>query len=252
MKGQGISAYQHCAADTDALVREHADLVRRIALHLSARLPSSVQTDDLVQAGMIGLLEAARNFQSDSGASFSTYAGIRIRGAMVDEVRRGDWAPRSVHRHARQISEAISRLEAQLGREAEDAEVASALGVELSEYQRMLDDAATARLFSFDALQDEDNWDPVSANSDTLRAAEDLELRQRVARAIEALPERDQLVLNLYYEECLNLKEIGAVLSVSESRVSQIMSKATLRLKGLVAATETVASATERATRSRS
>ncbi len=252
MKGQGISAYQHCAQDTDALVLEHADLVRRIALHLSAKLPSSVQTDDLVQAGMIGLLEAARNFKADRGASFATYAGIRIRGAMVDEVRRGDWAPRSVHRHARRIAEAISQLEAQLGREAEDAEVAGALGVELKDYQRMLDDAATARLFSFDALQDEDNWDPVSANSDTQRAAEDLELRQRVARAIEALPERDQLVLNLYYEECLNLKEIGAVLSVSESRVSQIMSKATLRLRGLVATADADTADAARAGRERS
>lgn len=234
MKGRGISAYQHCADDSEALVKEHADLVRRIALHLSARLPSSVQTDDLMQAGMIGLLEAARNFKADRGASFSTYAGIRIRGAMVDEVRRGDWAPRSVHRNARQISGAIAQLESRLGREAEDAEIAEQLGVDLPEYHRMLGDTATARLFSFDALQDEDSWDPVSAGSDTARAAEDLELRQRVADAISKLPERDQLVLNLYYDECLNLKEIGAVLSVSESRVSQIMSQATLRLRGLV------------------
>lgn len=235
MTAEGISAYQEAASDTETLVREHADLVKRIALHLAARMPSSVQADDLVQAGMIGLLEAAQKFQPDRGASFATYAGIRIRGAMVDEVRRGDWAPRSVHKNARRITQAIAEVESREGKEAADGEVAANLGVDLPEYHRMLNDSANARLFSFDALQEDDNWAAVSTHGETHRVAEALELRALVAEAIAELPEREQLVLSLYYDECLNLKEIGAVLSVSESRVSQIMSQATLRLRARLA-----------------
>ncbi|MGI9328845.1 MAG: RNA polymerase sigma factor FliA, partial [Pseudomonadales bacterium] len=215
MRGSGISAYREQKPDTEALVREHADLVRRIALHLTARLPNSVQTDDLIQAGMIGLLEAAQKFEPDRGASFTTYAGIRIRGAMVDEVRRGDWAPRSVHKNARRISRAIAELEKRNGQSADDGEVAASLGIDLAEYHRMLNDSASARLFSFEALQEDDTWHAVSAHGETHKVAEAVELRQRVAAAISELPEREQLVLNLYYDECLNLKEIGAVLSVS-------------------------------------
>lgn len=235
MTPNGISAYQSTACDSEQLVREHADLVKRIALHLAARMPSSVQADDLIQAGMIGLLEAAQKYQPDRGASFATYAGIRIRGAMVDEVRRGDWAPRSVHKNARRITQAIAAVESASGKEALDSEVAENLGVELPEYYRMLNDSASARLFSFDALQEDDNWAAVSTHGETHRVAEALELRALVAHAIAELPEREQLVLNLYYDECLNLKEIGAVLSVSESRVSQIMSQATMRLRARLA-----------------
>ncbi|MFK7915736.1 MAG: RNA polymerase sigma factor FliA [Pseudomonadales bacterium] len=235
MNPSGISAYQASVQDPEALVREHADLVKRIALHLRARMPSSVQADDLIQAGMIGLLEAAQKYQPDRGASFTTYAGIRIRGAMVDEVRRGDWAPRSVHKNARRISKAIAAVESQSGQEAHDSEVAANLGIELPEYYRMLNDSASARLFSFETIEEDDNWSIASTHGETQRIAEALELRALVASAIAELPEREQLILNLYYDECLNLKEIGAVLSVSESRVSQIMSQATLRLRSRLA-----------------
>lgn len=222
----------------EVLVREHAPLVKRIALHLLARLPDSVLLDDLIQSGMIGLLEAARSFDPTQGASFATFAGIRIRGAIIDEIRRGDWAPRSVHKAGREIARAIAELEGRLGREVTDAEVAAALQLPLEEYHKLLQDVADARLFSLEALEIEEGR-PVAAEQDrTLQSAERSQLLDKVALAMGELPEREQLVLNLYYTELLNLKEIGAVLEVSESRVSQIMSQATLRLRARLAAPE--------------
>ena len=153
-----LEAYRKVRSDPlEQLVSEHAPLVRRIAHHLASRLPECVQIEDLLQAGMVGLLDAARRYDASHGAAFSTYAEVRVRGAMLDELRRGDWVPRSVHRRAREVAEAI--------------------------------------------------------------------------RAIEELPERERQVLALYYDEDLNLREIGAVLGVTESRVSQIRSQALLRLR---------------------
>ncbi|MEM1435457.1 MAG: RNA polymerase sigma factor FliA [Pseudomonadota bacterium] len=231
----GLSA---SASSAEALVREHAPLVKRIALHLRARLPDSVLLDDLMQAGMIGLLEAARSFDPTQGASFSTFAGIRIRGAIIDEIRRGDWAPRSVHKAGREIARTIAELENRYGREVADGEVAAALNLPVEEYHRLLQDVADTRLFSLEALE-VDEGRPVAADQDrTLAFAEQSELLEKVTQAISELPERERLVLNLYYTELLNLKEIGAVLEVSESRVSQIMSQATLRLRARLAVPE--------------
>ena len=227
-----ISAYQEPAESGSALLRDHARLVRRIAMQVRSRLPDSVLLDDLLQAGMIGLLEAARSYDAGQGASFETFAGIRIRGAIFDELRRGDWAPRSVHRASREISRAIAELEGRLGREVTDAEVAESMELPLDEYHRLLQDVADTRLFSIDALDHDDSEPRARERDETQSLAEELELRERVAGAMAELPEREALVLNLYYVELLNLKEIGAVLEVSESRVSQIMSQATLRLRG--------------------
>ncbi len=231
---RAIAAYQDKSfADLDSaeLVQTHAPLVRRIALHLIARLPSHVQVDDLVQAGMIGLLEAASKFDAGRGAAFTTYAGIRIRGAMVDEIRKGDWVPRSVHKHSRDVSQAMQRLEARLAREPTDREIAAELGLDLPQYYRILGDAAAGKLHSFETLL-EDEQPPIGGSDDVAQTLESQELHERVADAIETLSEREQLVLSLYYEEGLNLKEIGLVIHVGESRVSQIMSKAVVRLRG--------------------
>ena len=138
--------------DQNALVNRYAQLVRRIAYHLMSRLPPTVQADDLIQSGMIGLLEASRNYNAEQGASFETYAGIRIRGAMLDEMRRGDWAPRSLHRKMRQVTEAIRGVELREGRDARDAEVAEVLDISLGEYHQILKDATNHKVFSFDAL----------------------------------------------------------------------------------------------------
>ncbi|MBV0934011.1 RNA polymerase sigma factor FliA [Marinobacterium weihaiense] len=218
------------------LIQEYTPLVRRIAHHLMARLPAHVVLDDLIQAGMMGLLEAARRYDAGKGASFETYAGIRIRGAIIDEVRRGDWTPRSVHRNARRISEAMVQVEHRSGRDASDAEVAAELGVSVAEYHALLRDSVDSRLFSYDQLTDAVDDAPVeqfaAAEPDPRRALESSGFKQALAQAIGALPERERLVLSLYYDEELNLKEIGQVLGVSESRVSQIHSQAALRLRG--------------------
>lgn len=217
------------------LVRTHASLVKRIAFHLLGRLPDSVQVDDLIQAGMIGLLEAAQKYDGSKGASFETYAGIRIRGSMLDEMRRGDWAPRSVHRNTRRVTEAIKQIESVKGRDAEDAEIAEHLGISQDEYHSLLQDTASCRLFSFEELLEKGDSGADNLASETqvspLAGLEYEHFQQHLADAIRTLPEREQLVLALYYDEELNLKEIGAVLGVSESRVSQLHGQAAHRLR---------------------
>lgn len=235
---KNLGIYQQSGADNPSqLIEQHAPLVKKIALHLLARLPASVQLDDLIQAGMIGLLEAAQRYSSAKGATFETYAGIRIRGAMVDEIRKGDWVPRSVHRNARRISQAIKAVEDRLGREAQDHEVADELGIDLPEYHSMLADASNGRLFSLDELNESGELpiEEAGTSDNPLEGLASDSFRSSLAEAIEALPEREKLVLSLYYQEELNLREIGAVLGVSESRVSQIHSQAALRLRGRLA-----------------
>ena len=217
------------------LIERYAPLVKRIAFHLLARLPASVQVDDLIQAGMIGLLEASRKYDSGKGASFETFAGIRIRGSMLDEVRKGDWAPRSVHRNSRMVSDAIRVVEARTGRDAKDHEVAAELQLSLEDYYGILGDTLGSRLFSFDdLLQDGEHGglheDAGHTHLEPSRNLEDERFQAALADAIAGLPERERLVLALYYDEELNLKEIGEVLGVSESRVSQSVSYTHLTL----------------------
>jgi RNA polymerase sigma factor FliA len=219
---------------TDSLIREHAPLVKRIAHHLLNRLPDSVQVDDLIQAGMLGLLEAIKNFDASQGASFETYAGIRIKGAMLDEVRRSDWTPRSVHKNSRMISEAIQAIESKTQSEAKDAEIARHLGLAVDEYNRMLQDSTSCRLFSVDELADNEDrhFDvPGGEDDEPLTGLVRDGFQQALASAIMHLPERERLVISLYYDDELNLREIGEVLNISESRVSQICTQAVLRLR---------------------
>jgi len=227
------------SVDAAALVEQHAPMVKRIAHHLLARLPANVQVNDLIQAGMIGLLESARKYDATKGASFETYAGIRIRGAMLDDVRKDDWAPRSVHRNARRIAEAIKAIESRTGRDAQDNEVAKELNISLDDYFSHLQDSAGTRLFSFDEVQENNDGgaDAQSSFADEspLDNVQQELFRSSLASAIRGLPEREKLVLALYYREEMNLKEIGSVLGVSESRVSQIHSQAALRLKARLA-----------------
>ena len=219
----------------DELVLRHADLVKRIAYHLVSRMPPNVEVDDLIQAGMIGLLDAARHYTASKGANFETYAGIRIRGAMLDEVRKSDWTPRSVHRTVREMSEVVRRIENETGREARASDVAQALGISVEDYHRAIADAASCRLFSFDQMGSSDDDGSVAhARDDNPGLQDDLEeedFRKALAAAIEGLPEREKLVLSLYYDDELNLREIGAVLDVSESRVCQIHGQALVRLR---------------------
>ena len=218
----------------DDLVVRHAPLVKRIAYHLMNRLPPNVQVDDLIQAGMIGLLEASRNYDPAQGASFETYAGIRIRGAMLDEIRRSDWTPRSVHRKARMVAEAMRSIENTQGRDARDVEVAEVLGMSLNDYHSILKDASGCRVFSLDELAAVGEIAPDLSKGVAHGPFEGLQkdaFKQALAEAISGLPERERLVISMYYDDEMNLREIGLVLGISESRVCQIHSQATLRLR---------------------
>lgn len=225
------------AGNLDSLVIQHAPLVKRIAYHLMGRLPDTVQIDDMIQSGMLGLLEALKHYDASQGASFETYAGIRIRGAMLDELRRSDWTPRSVHKKARAAADAIRDVESRLGRDAKDSEVARQMGISLEEYGRILQDAMSCKTFSVEELvQGEDGV--IDAVHDGFQPEEALirqSFQQALAKAIAELPERERLVVSLYYDDELNLREIGKVLDVSESRVSQICSQALLRLRARLA-----------------
>lgn len=216
------------------LVQKHASLVKRIAHHLKGRLPPSVQIEDLIQAGMIGLLEASKNFDDTKGASFETYSGIRIRGSMLDEIRKGDWAPRSVHRNTRRIMQTIREVENAFGRDARDHEVAEAMGVTLDKYHDMLQDSIGTRIFGFDDVSFNDDLVAEGLSGyfpSPLDGLQHADFQKALAKGVAGLPERERLVLALYYDEELNLREVGAVLGVSESRVSQIHSQAMLRLQ---------------------
>jgi RNA polymerase sigma factor for flagellar operon FliA len=219
---------------SDELVTSHVELVSRIAHHLAARLPSSVDVNDLMQSGMVGLLEAAGNFDESRGASFETYAGIRIRGAMLDDIRKHDWTPRSVHHKYRQVAEAMNAIEGETGRAATSEEVVERMGITIGEYHKILADSSSSRLFSYEEAIEEPTLQRKPPSSDTPRPDQQLyqdQFREQLSGSIDQLPERERLVLSLYYEQELNMKEIGAVLDVSESRVCQIHGQAVMRLR---------------------
>lgn len=226
-----VNASSQSAAE---IAEQHAPLVKRIAYHLIARLPHTVDVDDLIQEGMIGLLDASQNFNSEQGASFETYAGIRIRGAMLDEIRRNNWAPRSVHRKTREITAVMQEIEQREGRHAQDNEIAQAIGISTIEYHQQLYNSTAHQLFSLDELthHDEILAQPISENqSGPEQTIQKSGFKQALSEAIQTLPERERLMMSLYYNEELNLKEIGDVLNVSESRVSQIHSQTIIRLR---------------------
>ncbi|HDL6853432.1 TPA: RNA polymerase sigma factor FliA [Yersinia enterocolitica] len=222
--------------DKNSLWQRYVPLVRHEALRLQVRLPASVELDDLLQAGGIGLLNAVERYDALQGTAFTTYAVQRIRGAMLDELRSRDWVPRSVRRNAREVASAMQKVEQRLGRPATEQEVAQNLDIDLTEYRQILLDTNNSQLFSYDEWREEhgESVEPMLEGHEDANPLQHLlegNLRQRVIEAIEALPEREKMVLTLYYQEELNLKEIGAVLEVGESRVSQLHSQAIKRLR---------------------
>jgi RNA polymerase sigma factor for flagellar operon FliA len=232
MNGHAMYAEVESLGESDQIVR-HCPLVKRIAFHLMNRLPPSVQIDDLIQAGMVGLIEASSNFNPDMGASFETFAGIRIRGSMIDEIRRSDWTPRSVHRKYRSVAEAIRTIENETGRDAKDADVALALGISLSEYHQILIDSSSSRIYSIETL--EENNQETEVPSSTVKTPEEAlsrkEYQRQLAESIKHLPEKEQLVMSLYYDDEMNFREIGEILDVTESRICQLHGQAMFRIK---------------------
>ena len=222
--------------DKDQLVQRFTPLVKRIAYHLMARLPSSVQVEDLIQNGMIGLLDAINRFEPGMGAQFETYAAQRVRGSMLDGLRDNDWLPRSMRRDFRRIETAISQLEQAQGRPPNEKELADELGMPLGEYQKMLQDARGHQLISFEDLVDNTEESYLerhladNKNNPSL-ILEDENLRQLLVQGIDKLPEREKLMMALYYEQDLNLREIGDIMGVTESRVCQLHSQAVARLR---------------------
>ena len=225
--------------DRDALIRQHVPLVRRIALHMIAKLPPNVELDDLIQVGMIGLAEALSRFETEQGVQFETFASQRIRGAMLDELREGDWMSRSSRKSQKDIERALNKLEQRLGRPPLESEIATELGMELDDYQSLLGKVRGTQLVYLEDIGGGDGEDGenylerhvADEGADPFALLRDQRLRTALVGAIQSLPEREQYVMGMYYEHDMNLKEIAAVLGVTESRVCQLHSQAIARLR---------------------
>ena len=235
----------------DALIAQYAPLVRRLALQLAARLPANVELDDLMQAGMMGLLDAVRRYEVQTDAKFETYATTRIRGAMLDELRSQDWLSRGARAKARDIEAAVQRVQQRELRAASEQEIADELGVTLDDYYSMLDDAGGVQLVHYEDLSSDegrtalervtaaDNEDVGQHQENPLTLLMSRNLHAAVVQAIEALPEREKLLLSLQFEHDLNQKEIAAVMGVTEGRISQLRSQAVTRIRARLKAGET-------------
>lgn len=221
----------------DAAIERYAPMVRRVANQLAGRLPPNVDINDLVQAGMIGLMDAMTRFDSEGGAQFETFAMQRVRGAMLDELRGSDWMPRSARRAQRSIEQAISAASQRLMRPPTDREIAAEMGLALDAYQKLLSEARGAQLVYLDDLGNDDGEDGfldrfASEEADgAVAVLRNDAFREALIEAIDELPERERMVMGMYYEQDMNLKEIGAVLGVTESRVSQLHTQAVGRLR---------------------
>jgi RNA polymerase sigma factor for flagellar operon FliA len=228
-------------AEREALILEHTPLIRYVAGRIAMRLPSHVVLDDLLSAGVLGLIDAVDKFDSTKKVKFKTYAEFRIRGAILDELRAMDWVPRSVRRKSSNLESVYNRLQNRLGRPASDEEAAEEMGLDMEQFYKLLDEVRGVNLLSLD------DADSPLARLDSEQVLKALgrqeegeaplvllglaELRTQVAKAIESLPEKEMLVVSLYYYDELTMREIGEVLGYTESRISQMHTKAILRLR---------------------
>ena len=224
--------------DRNALIKQYQPLVRRLAHHMMAKLPASVEVDDLIQVGLIGLSDALSRFEASQGVQFETFATQRIRGAMLDELRENDWMSRGSRKSQKDIEVAMRRLEHKLGRSPIESEIAGELGISLTEYQSMLNKVRGTQLVYLEDMtrnsEDDDTYldrHVADSESDPLNMLRDQRLRQSLVSAIKGLPEREQFIMSMYYEQDMNLKEIAAVLEVTESRVCQLHSQSIARLR---------------------
>ena len=224
--------------DRDALIRQYLPLVRRLANHMIAKLPPNVELDDLVQVGMIGLTEALSRYEATQGVQFETFATQRIRGAMLDELREGDWMSRSSRKSQKDIERAVQRLEQKLGRSPLESEIAQEMEMSLADYQSLLGKVRGTQLVYLEDMGGSDEGEEgfldrhaADEDADPMAVLRDQRLRASLVEAIKALPEREQYIMGMYYEHDMNLKEIAAVLGVTESRVCQLHSQAIARLR---------------------
>jgi RNA polymerase sigma factor for flagellar operon FliA len=224
--------------DRNALIKQYQPLVRRLAHHMMAKLPASVEVDDLIQVGLIGLADALTRFEAAQGVQFETFATQRIRGAMLDELRENDWMSRGSRKSQKEIEIAMRRVEHRLGRTPKESEIAVELGMSLVDYQSLLGKVRGTQLVYLEDMsgrnEDDDSYldrHVADTEADPLNVLRDLKLREALVAAIKLLPEREQYIMSMYYEQDMNLKEIAAVLDVTESRICQLHSQSIARLR---------------------
>ncbi len=226
------------ATERDALINETLPLIKHIAHRVAIRVPNNVEIRDLINAGVLGLMDAIEKFEPERNVKFKTYAEVRIRGAILDSLRDLDWAPRSLRKKSKDLERMYTDLSQKLGRPATDEEVSEAMGGNIEDFHALVDQLHGLTIGSFENLSDSEdsenyiNYYPDDGSNDPYTKFESNELTRLLADAIEELPEKERLVLSLYYYEEFTMKEIGALLGVNESRVSQLHTKATLRLRG--------------------
>ena len=224
--------------DRNAMIRQYQPLVRRLAHHMMAKLPANVQVDDLIQVGLIGLSDALSRYEAGQGAQFETFATQRIRGAMLDELRENDWMSRGSRKSQKDIEQALHRLEHRLGRTPLESEIATEMGMSLSDYQSLLGKVRGTQLVYLEDMgrgsDDDDSFldrHVADSDADPLNLLGDQRLREALVSAIKLLPEREQLIMSMYYEQDMNLKEIALVMNVTESRICQLHSQSIARLR---------------------
>jgi RNA polymerase sigma factor for flagellar operon FliA len=224
--------------DRSALIKQYQPLVRKLAHYMMAKLPPSVEVDDLIQVGLIGLADALSRYEASQGVQFETFATQRIRGAMLDELRGNDWMSRGSRKSQKDIETTMRRLEHRLGRSPIESEIAAEMGLTLSDYQSLLSKVRGTQLVYLEDMarnnEDDDNFldrHVADSDADPLNMLRDQRLRESLVAAIKGLPEREQYIMSMYYEQDMNLKEIAAVLDVTESRICQLHSQSIARLR---------------------
>ncbi len=239
-KYQATDQIEISKENTEQIVKEYAPMIKYVANRIALRLPPHIEVDDLVSVGVLGLIDAIEKYDPTRGAKFKTYAEFRVRGAILDELRSLDWVPRSVRQKASEVDQVSQRLQAKLGRPPEDEELAEALGVSLEDFFNTLNETRSMPMLSLDDLGIPKDSGEQQSLLDCLAGKGDAdpqmqlrltELKEIIAKAIDTLPEKERLMISLYYYEELTMKEIGEVLGITESRVSQIHSKAVFRLR---------------------
>ena len=239
-KPQVVEEIEITTENREKVIIQYSPMIKYVANRIAMRLPPHIEVDDLISVGVLGLMDAITKYDSSRGAKFKTYAEFRVRGAILDELRSLDWVPRSIRQKASQVDKVVQGLQAKLRRTPDDEEVAQEMGLSLDQFHETLNETKSIPIFSLEDLGiAKESGDQQSlldclagkADADPQTQVRLVELKEIIAKAIDALPEKERLMVSLYYYEELTMKEIGAVLDITESRVSQIHSKAVYRLR---------------------